>query len=147
MKARLALVFFLAAGVSASAQWLNRPDPKTPRLPNGKPNLSAPAPRTRDGKIDLGGLWNNPDGRFLTDLAKRFNGSDRASLDGQCINVHVVSKSSGEAASLLADDWPNPKANGPRPVVWSPAPGINVSSEASWRSMSSKLGHSGTPAA
>src|SRR5207248_1317504 len=47
--------------------------------------------------------------------------SDRASLDGQCITVHVVSKSSGEAASLLADDWPNPKANGPRPVVWSPA--------------------------
>ena len=58
---------------------------------------------------------------LLTDLAKRFNDSDRASLDGQCINVHVVSKSSGEAASLLADDWPNPKANGPRPVVWSPA--------------------------
>jgi Ca-activated chloride channel homolog len=58
---------------------------------------------------------------LLTDLAKRFNDSDRASLDGQCINVHVVSKSSGEAASLLTDDWPNPKANGPRPVVWSPA--------------------------
>ena len=50
---------------------------------------------------------------LLTDLAKRFNDSNRASLDGQCINVHVVSKSSGEAASLLADDWPNPKANGP----------------------------------
>ena len=31
---------------------------------------------------------------LLTDLAKRFNDSDRASLDGQCINVHVVSKSS-----------------------------------------------------
>jgi Ca-activated chloride channel family protein len=58
---------------------------------------------------------------LLTDLAKRFNGSDRASLDGECITVHVVQKSSGEAASLLADDWPNPKANGPRPVVWSPA--------------------------
>ena len=58
---------------------------------------------------------------LLTDLAKRFNGSDRASLDGECITVRVVQKSSGEAASLLADDWPNPKANGPRPVVWSPA--------------------------
>jgi Ca-activated chloride channel family protein len=58
---------------------------------------------------------------LLTDLAKRFNDSDRANLAGQCIAVRVVSKSSGEAASLLADDWPNPKANGPRPVVWSPA--------------------------
>src|ERR1051325_10237701 len=74
MKTRVALLFMVAAlGVSASAQWLNRPDPKPPRLPNGKPNLTAPAPRTRDGKIDLGGLWNNPDGRFLTDLAKRAN--------------------------------------------------------------------------
>ena len=58
---------------------------------------------------------------LLKDLAKRFNGSDRANLDGQCISVRVNQKSSGEAASLLADDWPNPKANGPRPVVWSPA--------------------------
>jgi Ca-activated chloride channel homolog len=58
---------------------------------------------------------------LLTDLAKRFNGSDRASVDDQCISVRVARKSSGEGASLLADDWPNPKANGPRPVIWSPA--------------------------
>ncbi len=45
---------------------------------------------------------------LLTDLAKRFNDSDRANLNGECINVHVVQKSSGEAASLLADDWPSP---------------------------------------
>ena len=57
----------------------------------------------------------------ITDLAKRFNNSDRASVDDQCIVVRVTKKSSGEAASLLADDWPDPKANGPRPVVWSPA--------------------------
>ena len=74
MKTRFVIaVMLVAATVSASAQWLNRPDPKTPRLADGKPNLTAPAPRTRDGKIDLGGLWNNPDGRFLTDLAKRAN--------------------------------------------------------------------------
>ena len=27
---------------SSSAQWLNQPTPGTPRLPDGKPNLSAP---------------------------------------------------------------------------------------------------------
>jgi Ca-activated chloride channel family protein len=58
---------------------------------------------------------------LLTDLAKRFNDSGGANVDGQCIEVRVTSKSSGEAASLLTDDWPDPKANGPRPVIWSPA--------------------------
>ena len=58
---------------------------------------------------------------LLTDLGKRFNDSDRANVDGECIAVRVAKKSSGEGASLLAEDWPDPKANGPRPVVWSPA--------------------------
>jgi Ca-activated chloride channel family protein len=58
---------------------------------------------------------------LLTDLAKRFNDSDRANVDDECIAVRVTRKSSGEGASLLAEDWPDPKANGPRPVVWSPA--------------------------
>jgi Ca-activated chloride channel family protein len=58
---------------------------------------------------------------LLTGLAKSFNDSDRANVDGECITVKVAKKSSGEGASLLADDWPNPKANGARPVVWSPA--------------------------
>ena len=31
------------------AQWINYPTPGIPRLPDGKPNLSAPAPRTADG--------------------------------------------------------------------------------------------------
>ena len=58
---------------------------------------------------------------LLTDLAKRFNDSDRANVDDECISVRVTQKSSGEGASLLAEDWPDPKANGPRPVIWSPA--------------------------
>src|SRR5687768_17208433 len=42
---------------AASAQWLNYPTPGTPRLPDGKPNLVAPAPRAADGKPDLSGIW------------------------------------------------------------------------------------------
>ena len=57
--------------VALSAQYINHPDPKTPRLPDGKPNMTAPAPRLADGHVDLNGLWNAVDGRFLTDLAKR----------------------------------------------------------------------------
>src|SRR5215813_10177984 len=42
---------------TAEAQWFNYPTPGTPRLPDGKPNLAAPAPRTPDGKPDLSGVW------------------------------------------------------------------------------------------
>jgi hypothetical protein len=41
----------------AGAQWINYPTPGIPRLPDGKPNLSAPTPRTTDGKPDLSGVW------------------------------------------------------------------------------------------
>jgi len=50
----LGLLFAMAA--SAHAQWLNHRDPKTPRTPDGKANLSAPAPRV-SGKPDLTGMW------------------------------------------------------------------------------------------
>jgi hypothetical protein len=39
------------------AQWLRYPTAGIPRLPDGKPNLAAPAPKTPDGKPDFSGLW------------------------------------------------------------------------------------------
>ena len=61
----------LAVPAPAAGQYLKRLDPKTPRLPDGKPNLPAPVPRRADGKPDLNGLWNAVDGRFLTNLSRR----------------------------------------------------------------------------
>ena len=45
-----------AAVVSVEAQWLNHRDPTIPRTADGKPNLTAPAPRF-NGKPDLSGVW------------------------------------------------------------------------------------------
>jgi hypothetical protein len=41
----LAGIMLTGAVAYAHAQWVNYPDKHTPRLKNGKPNLTAPAPR------------------------------------------------------------------------------------------------------
>jgi hypothetical protein len=56
----VAVTVAIASGLlaPARAQW-NHPDQRTPRTRDGKPNLTAPAPRL-NGKPDLSGLWHAP---------------------------------------------------------------------------------------
>lgn len=57
---------------------------------------------------------------LMTDLAKGFNGSEDAQIDGGCAFVRPYSKASGGATTLLAEGW-DEQTDGPRPVIWSPA--------------------------
>jgi hypothetical protein len=65
---RITISAMLAIGAPAFAQWDPFSGPEVPRLPDGKPNLSAPAPKTKDGKPDLSGIWVTNPGH-LADLA------------------------------------------------------------------------------
>jgi len=60
VKAIAAAMFVVAlAGTSAlsGAQWFKYPSPGAPRTPGGEINLSAATPRMSNGKPDLSGVW------------------------------------------------------------------------------------------
>ena len=71
-----ALVFGCGICAAADAQWLNYPTPGTPRLPDGRPNLSAPAPRTADGRPDLSGVWRGAGPLYRFNIAQDLNPQD-----------------------------------------------------------------------
>ena len=57
----------------------------------------------------------------LTELADEFNNSDQAAVGERCVFVRPRSVASGAAARLIPEGWPDATANGPPPVIWSPA--------------------------
>src|ERR1700677_92816 len=106
MAQRLFVLFaLLSISISAPAQWLNYPAPGTPRTPDGKVNLTAPAPRTVNGKPDLSGTWHVE----VTSVAefKRLFGeglvNEAGKLDVPGMELDTVSK---YAVSILVDYQP-----------------------------------------
>jgi len=54
-------------------QWLHQPASATPRLPDGRPDLSAPAPHLPDGKPDFSGVWD-----VVADMVNPTHGRERS---------------------------------------------------------------------
>lgn len=57
---------------------------------------------------------------LLTRLAESFNAREQE-FDGECAVITIYRQSSGRAADLLEDGWPDDGSEGPPPVLWSPA--------------------------
>ena len=68
--AAVAALFVSLFSMTAGAQWLNYRTPGVPRLPDGKPKLSAPVPRTADGKPDLSGVWRSTGPLYRFNIAQ-----------------------------------------------------------------------------
>ena len=51
------VALLLIFALPSHAQWLNYKLATTPRTPDGKPDLNAPAPKTPEGKPDFSGVW------------------------------------------------------------------------------------------
>jgi len=66
-RAAAALCFLTAA--AAPAQWLDQKTKGIPRTEDGWANLTAPAPRSADGKPDLSGIWMVPGLKYLINIA------------------------------------------------------------------------------
>jgi hypothetical protein len=62
----IAALAMLPYAVPAAAQWLNYPNPGIPRTADGKAILSAATPRMANGKPDLSGVWHHSDGQNQT---------------------------------------------------------------------------------
>ena len=94
-------IVLATVSVPLTAQWLNYPDPRIPRTKDGKPNLSAPAPRV-NGKVDLTGVWMvepSPREEYRRLLGDGFEAFDVPGNDIMTISKYLV--------DILADFKPD----------------------------------------
>jgi len=72
----LSLAISILVCAPVYAQWVKVPARGIPRGPDGKPNLSAPAPRLSDGHPDLSGVWEPNGNRYAVNIARDLKPED-----------------------------------------------------------------------
>ncbi|MBV8730390.1 MAG: hypothetical protein JO336_11345 [Acidobacteriia bacterium] len=79
----------LACAWLSDAQWFNQRDSTIPRTKDGKPNLSAPAPKL-NGKPDLSGVWEverTPSTEYARVLGPGF---EKLQVDSQDVTKYMI---------------------------------------------------------
>ncbi|HLG55384.1 MAG TPA: hypothetical protein VI485_08625 [Vicinamibacterales bacterium] len=90
MRRAVLLVLFILVGQTASAQWVRYPTPGSPRMPDGRPDLTARTPRASNGKPDLSGVWHVQP-TSLEEM-KRLFGNDVDTIQVPGMETDTVSK-------------------------------------------------------
>ena len=96
----IAIGTLLLASLPAHAQWRNLPTDTVPLGPDGKPALTAPAPRTASGKPDLSGIYQ-PNYRYFQNLAADL-GLDKVPMTDEARKIHAA-----RATGLLGYEEPD----------------------------------------
>ena len=111
----------LAGGsVCAQAQWLNQPVRGAPRTPDGKVNMTGPAPRV-NGKADLSGIWQvqadprppglfglgeSPNSRYFRDILADFKPGEEPlqPAAAETLRQHVQAGGAGNPSLICLPD-------------------------------------------
>ena len=86
---RTAVILLVVLSAPVAAQWLNHPDPTTPRTRDGKPDLSARMPRASNGKPDLSGVWAPEPSEAMKEQL-RVDDANPLGADGQFISQYAL---------------------------------------------------------
>jgi len=97
--AALAIAFVLAS-IPATAQWKNLSKDGLPLGPDGKVNMSAPAPRTAAGRVDLSGIYQSSY-RYFANLAADL-GLDKVPMTDEARKIQAA-----RATGLLGYEEPD----------------------------------------
>ena len=93
------MAVWLTSGLLVGAQWRNLPTDTVPRT-DGKPNMSAPTPRTASGQPDLSGIYT-PNYRYFQNLAADL-GLEKVPMTDDARKIHEA-----RATGLLGYEEPD----------------------------------------